>query len=79
MLENNLCILILFIIWLIIYLQLTFEWKLGVLSMLLINIYYQKQYKKTNKNIHKKAAHLTLGIAIHSSLLGWSLLMRHKY
>tara|TARA_Y100001970_G_C13964144_1_gene714729 strand:+ start:286 stop:525 length:240 start_codon:yes stop_codon:yes gene_type:complete len=79
MLENNFCKLLLLILWLFIYLQLNFEWKLGVLFILLINIFYQHQYRKTNKTIHKKTSQLTLGMAIHLTLLGWYLLTRHTY
>ena len=79
MLENNFCKLLLLILWLFIYLKLTLQWKIGVIFIMLINIYYQQKYKNTKKNIYKKASQLTLGMAIHSTLLGSYLLTRHTH
>ena len=79
MYKNSLYKLLLFVLWTLVYLQLNTAWKFGVLLLLLINLYYQQQYKKTNKLIHKKAAKLTLGMAIHCTLLGWTLLIGRGY
>ena len=43
--------LLLIIAWLFFYIPLTNIWKYPILLLLLINIYYQKQYKKTGKDV----------------------------
>lgn len=70
---------LLFLLWILVYLQLNTAWKSGILLLLLINLHYQQQYKKTNKLIHKKAVDLTLGMAIHCTLFGWTLLIGRGY
>ncbi len=67
--------LLLIIAWLFFYIPLTNIWKYPILLLLLINIYYQKQYKKTGKDVHKLGSQITLGIVVHSTLLGWVLLI----
>ena len=79
MYKNSLYKLLLFVLWTAVYLQLNTLWKGGVLLILSINLYYQQQYKKTNKTIHKTAVKLTLGMAIHCTLLGWTLLIGRGY
>ena len=47
MYQNNLYKLLLFGLWTVVYLQLNTVWKFGTLLLLLINLYYQQQYKKS--------------------------------
>jgi len=72
-------LLLIFVLWYIFYLQLTNSWKLGILFLSLISLYYQCQYLQTKKIIHKKGYELTLGMACHATLLGWTILIGREY
>ncbi len=67
--------LLLIIAWTLFYIPLTKPWKYPIILLLLINIYYQQKYNKTGKDVHKLGSQITLGIAVHSTLLGWVLLI----
>ena len=79
MLVNLLTRILILLSWLFVYFQLTYKWRFGILTLILINLYYQHRYKNDKKPIYKKAIILTLGMAIHLTLFGWVILIGRGY
>tara|TARA_Y100000590_G_scaffold43016_1_gene45797 strand:+ start:2345 stop:2626 length:282 start_codon:yes stop_codon:yes gene_type:complete len=72
--------IIIYGLWFYFFVLLNNTWKKGILLLLGIHLYYQIQYLKSKRYIHKKASELTLGMSVHATLFGWYLLHgRHRY
>ena len=65
---------ILFMLWTYFYIHLTILWKIWLIIILFINIYYHNKYRQNRKKIYRQAINITLGMAIHLTLFGWFLI-----